>query len=148
MRSFSRSAALTAAHRSPDPTENPLTIPIPTVLVVNDDEALREMLSDALQSEGYAVLTAANGAEALAILEATRPALILADVLMPVMDGPTFLRAYRAATGPHAPTVCLSAGAFPPHAEMVALADAVPGLPLDLDEFFAVVKRFARATHN
>ena len=120
----------------------------PAVLVVNDDETVRDLLRDALRSEGYAVLTAGNGAQALALLGATRPALILADAHMPVMDGPTFVRAYRAGAGPHAPVISLSAGTLPPQVELAGLAHAALTLPLDLDEFFAVVARYARAGDN
>ena len=61
------------------------------ILVVEDDLATREALSLYLSIDGYAVATAANGREALDRLRAgPRPRLILLDLVMPVMDGPTF----------------------------------------------------------
>jgi CheY-like chemotaxis protein len=58
------------------------------ILVVDDDEDLRETLSDLLREAGYGVVTAANGAEALVALQLSqRPALILLDLAMPVMSG-------------------------------------------------------------
>jgi CheY-like chemotaxis protein len=61
------------------------------ILVVEDDEALREGLADALLLEGYRVESAENGQTALHILKAgLRPCLILLDLMMPVMDGWTF----------------------------------------------------------
>ena len=61
------------------------------ILVVEDDEALREGLADALLLEGYRVESAENGQTALRILKAgLRPCLILLDLMMPVMDGWTF----------------------------------------------------------
>jgi CheY-like chemotaxis protein len=61
------------------------------ILVVEDDEALREGLSDALVLEGYRVESAENGQTALRILRTgARPCLILLDLMMPVMDGWTF----------------------------------------------------------
>jgi CheY-like chemotaxis protein len=61
------------------------------ILVVEDDQALREGLSDALLLEGYRVESAENGQTALRILKkGVRPCLILLDLMMPVMDGWTF----------------------------------------------------------
>jgi two-component system, cell cycle sensor histidine kinase and response regulator CckA len=60
-----------------------------TVLLVEDDAMLRSILAEALADEGFAVLTAENGEEALTIastLEA-RLGLVVTDVLLPVMDG-------------------------------------------------------------
>ena len=62
----------------------------PTVLVVEDHADLREMLTVLLESEGFAVETATNGVEALQRLEAGRPAVILLDLMMPVMSGDEF----------------------------------------------------------
>jgi CheY-like chemotaxis protein len=55
--------------------------------VVEDHADLREMLALLLEAEGYEVETANNGAEALDALEHTRPAVILLDLMMPVMNG-------------------------------------------------------------
>jgi CheY-like chemotaxis protein len=61
------------------------------ILVVDDDPDIREALQDALEDEGYSVLLAANGAEALtALASRAPPSLILLDLMMPVMDGFTF----------------------------------------------------------
>ena len=57
------------------------------VLVVDDDDAIRDTVAEVLASEGYLVLTAANGAEALNLVEAQRPDLVLLDMRMPVLDG-------------------------------------------------------------
>jgi CheY-like chemotaxis protein len=58
------------------------------VMVVDDDPDIREVLSDCLAMEGYAVVEAANGAEALSCLRrGVRPDLIVLDLMMPVMDG-------------------------------------------------------------
>ena len=58
-----------------------------TILVVDDDAAIRDLLSEVFELEGYRVETAANGAEALQRLEQVRPVLILLDVTMPILDG-------------------------------------------------------------
>lgn len=58
------------------------------VLVIEDDDAIRETLADILQYEGYAVTTASDGREALARLRSgPYPALILLDLMMPRMNG-------------------------------------------------------------
>jgi len=57
------------------------------VLVVEDEEGLRLLYEEELKSEGYEVLTARNGREAIQQLEAVKPDLIILDIVMPVMDG-------------------------------------------------------------
>ena len=68
------------------------------VLVVDDEPGLREMLAANLELDGFEVVTAANGLEALRLLRAltVRPSLILLDLMMPVLDGYRFLEAQRA----------------------------------------------------
>ena len=67
-----------------------------TVLVVDDDADIRGSVEEALRDEGYAVLSAENGAVALEQLRAgSRPALILLDLMMPVMSGYEFRDAQR-----------------------------------------------------
>jgi len=62
--------------------------PLRHIMVVEDDEAIRETLAEVLEGEGYGVTRAANGAEALEQLhESGRADLILLDLMMPVMDG-------------------------------------------------------------
>ena len=63
----------------------------PSVLVVDDDPVLRDVLSDQLARAGYEVARVADGAQALAYLDRVRPSLILLDLAMPVMDGWQFL---------------------------------------------------------
>jgi hypothetical protein len=61
------------------------------VLVVDDDPRSRDMLRRTLQKEGWTVVEAVNGREALGQLERSRPALVLLDLMMPEMDGFEFL---------------------------------------------------------
>lgn len=77
-----------------------------TVLIVEDTEDLRELFMEVLRQNGYRVLGAENGREALDVLKAevSEPCLVLLDMMMPVMDGRTFVEslhaAHRAATLP------------------------------------------------
>jgi CheY-like chemotaxis protein len=64
-----------------------------TILVVDDDSAIRETLAELLQDEGYVVVTAVNGRDALDKLRSHspgRPCVILLDLMMPVMTGAEF----------------------------------------------------------
>ncbi len=67
----------------------------PLILVVDDDEDLRELVSDALVLAGYRVRTARNGKVALEQAQLMRPDLIVLDLMMPVMNGWQFLEAQR-----------------------------------------------------
>lgn len=67
-----------------------------TLLVVDDNHVLREGLSEMLTFEGFSVLTAANGRDALQQMTSSTPDLILSDIMMPVMDGFAFFNAVRA----------------------------------------------------
>ncbi len=67
-----------------------------TILVVDDNEPNRYLLSALLQGAGYAVKLARHGEEALAIARDAAPDLVISDLLMPVMDGYTLLRLWRA----------------------------------------------------
>jgi putative two-component system response regulator len=66
-----------------------------TLLVVEDNHALREGLREMLGLEGFTVYTAANGREALEKMNTVHPDLILSDISMPEMDGYTFFRSIR-----------------------------------------------------
>ena len=67
-----------------------------TILLVEDEDMVRAIAERALTRQGYTVLSADHGEAALELLEtAGRPSLIVSDVMMPVMDGPTLARAAR-----------------------------------------------------
>jgi CheY-like chemotaxis protein len=64
-----------------------------SVLIVDDDADIRELLAETLACEGFEVSTAANGLEGLQLLRSrkVRPSVILLDLMMPIMDGYAFL---------------------------------------------------------
>jgi len=57
------------------------------ILIVEDEESLRLLYEEELKAEGYEVITAGNGREAIQKLEEEKPDLIILDIVMPVMDG-------------------------------------------------------------
>ena len=63
----------------------------PSVLIVDDDPAIREIVAAVLDREGYEVLLAENGQEALSWVREASPMVIILDLTMPVMDGIEFL---------------------------------------------------------
>lgn len=67
-----------------------------TILVADDDPGIRLAISDYLELSGYFLLTAENGADALAMVEEYQPHLLIADVTMPGMDGYELVRRVRA----------------------------------------------------
>ncbi|MGH7328268.1 MAG: response regulator, partial [Polyangiaceae bacterium] len=66
------------------------------VLVVDDEEDIRDTLRELIEMKGFKAQTAANGAEALEQLIAERPCLVVLDLVMPVMDGVALLEKMRA----------------------------------------------------
>ncbi|GFO60789.1 two-component system response regulator [Geomonas silvestris] len=85
-----------------------------TVLVVDDSPEITDLISAALRSEGYQVLTAGDGVEGLRATFAERPDLILCDSAMPKLDGYGLMRAIKAnPASAHIPMILLSAKASP-----------------------------------
>jgi CheY-like chemotaxis protein len=83
-----------------------------TVLVVDDDPAIRQFVGDILELDGHCVRTAPDGPAALAEIAADRPDCVLLDVMMPGMSGHEVLAAIRAVDGgPGLPVVMLTAAA-------------------------------------
>lgn len=80
----------------------------PLVMVVDDEPGVRELIGDALRLGGYDAVEAADGQEAMQVLRHTRPALLIVDVNMPVMDGFELVRRIRD-SGQDTPVIMLSA---------------------------------------
>ncbi len=118
----------------------------PTVMIVDDDEDIREIVGEILGDASYDVVAARNGREALDQLASTTPQLILLDLNMPVMDGIAFRHAQRAdARFAKIPTVVMSAI----HQMQQRIADLgfehAMAKPVDLKELLRVVARFTRS---
>lgn len=96
-----------------------------TILVVDDKANVRAMLKDFLSEQGYRVVTAENGEEALNVSRHEKPNLILLDLMMPQMDGYAFLPAFRRES--NVPVIILTA--------RVEESDKVIGLELGADDY-------------
>src|SRR5215831_16703157 len=82
---------------------------VPLLMVVDDDEDIREVLKLFLEAEGYRVVTAADGRDALQQLQSQeQPSLILLDLMMPGMDGEQFMGAIRRSPFRNIPVVIMS----------------------------------------
>ncbi len=111
------------------------------VLVVDDDPDVRSFLSTFLELEGYEVLTAANGAEALHSVAGQRPDIILLDLMMPVMDGWTCCRQLKANRyTSHLPIVIISASHDLDGQLREVGASAYVAKPFDLDCLLTCIK--------
>ena len=97
----------------------------PLILVVDDEQSYRDALSVALQREGFLVETAADGPEAIARFDATRPALVLLDVMLPKISGVDVCRDIRARS--RVPIIMVTAR----NSEI----DAVVGLEVGADDY-------------
>ena len=101
-----------------------------TILVVDDKSSVRQLLREYLTEEGYRVVPAANGREAIYAARHSHPDLILLDIMMPEMDGYEFLRQYRVEKD--TPVIVITA--------REEESDAVLGLELGADDY--IIKPF------
>jgi two-component system response regulator MprA len=109
------------------------------VLVIDDDPDILQTLALCLSTEGYRVLMASNGQEALDTLARERPAVVLLDLMMPVMDGWQFVSELESRGWRRMPLLILSADrAVQSHAQKLR-ADAYLAKPFDLDELLGKV---------
>ena len=112
------------------------------VLVVDDDADIRELLVGMLTDEGYTAESAPNGRDALAILDRWRADAIVLDLMMPVMDGWTFVERLRE-RGREIPIVIISAaGELGRHAARLGVTEIVEK-PFDIE---TLLPRIARLT--
>lgn len=111
------------------------------ILVVDDDENIVEMIREALESDGHAVVTARDGSEAMDRIRSVRPAAVFLDMRMPVMDGWEFARAARAA-GMSAPIVVITAAADARGWAGEISADGYLSKPFTIEQLLGMADRF------
>ena len=117
----------------------------PLVMVVDDDQDIREVLQILLQSEGYRVIGASDGLDAWEQLEKReRPSLILLDWMMPRMDGEGFIKMIGRSPYADIPVIIMSG-----QKEATNDSEELQGhfclvKPVELEDLLAAVHRFAR----
>jgi len=132
------SADSTGQHRGPAP------IVYCPVLIVEDDEDLRDMMAQMLNIEGFDTATVANGREALDYLHATKkPNVILLDLMMPIMDGWEFRRQQKADPD-LAPVPVIILSALDQTRAAPVDAQAFLKKPLDFDRLLELVRDHCR----
>jgi len=122
-----------------------------TILYVEDNIDNRTLVRRILLSEDYSLIEATNGAEALQVLENTKPDLILMDINMPDMDGYTLTAKIKSKPGfERVPILALTANVMRGDKEktLEAGCDGYIQKPLDIDQLIKEVERFlARSAH-
>ena len=117
-----------------------------SVLIVEDDASLRELLAIILAGEGLEVETAANGKEALGRRAAGRPNVVLLDMTMPVMDGWQFCQELDRRGGPRPRIVVVTASTDPAKRADEVQADGWLAKPFDRDALIALIRRMTDGT--
>lgn len=112
-----------------------------SVLVIDDDPDTHDLLQLLLQGEGYSVVTAAHGSEALDLLQTIRPELILLDIQMPIMDGHEFREAQRRNRDLiRIPTVVMTGSTYEPMLDLAVEETLVK--PIRRAQLLEVVARY------
>jgi two-component system, cell cycle response regulator DivK len=122
-----------------------------TILLVEDNEMNRDMLSRRLVRKGYEVVTANDGKQGVELAEQERPDLILMDMSLPVMDGweaTRFLK--RTAELKDIPIIALTAHAMAGDAEKAFQAgcDDFDTKPVDLERLLSKIRKWVTAEHG
>ena len=116
------------------------------ILIVDDDEDIRDSLAECLELEGFTVATAANGAEGLARLrEDATPSLVLLDLMMPVMSGWDVLEALKKNADLASIPVVVFTAAGEPTVTDRGLQRPVLRKPIDLDLLLEMITKICDA---
>jgi CheY-like chemotaxis protein len=119
---------------------------MPTILVVDDVALARESVARVLECEGFRAMKAGSGKEAWAMMYHDRPDLVLLDLMMPEMDGVTFLSMLRRSTLWHDLPVVVLTGAHDreqliTRAWQLGVSDLVPKATFGVEDLLARVRR-------
>jgi CheY-like chemotaxis protein len=112
-----------------------------TILIVDDEEPVRDFLAMLMEDAGHRTLKAIHGAQALELVAKERPDLVIADIMMPVLNGVELCRRLNAGTDTQGLPVILMSSTGPRAADG-ARADAFISKPFVLEEMEALVRRF------
>jgi two-component system, OmpR family, response regulator len=113
---------------------------VTTILVVDDEAPIRELLAWILRDLGFQVQEAINGREAMAMAAQHPPDLVISDVMMPIMSGPELCRWVKRELEPAPPVILTSSVGS--HVTHGAGADAFVSKPFDLDEIEEAVRHW------
>ena len=121
----------------------PSDAPRAVVLVVDDEAPIADVVAEVVGLAGHEAVVAAHGRQALELARERRPALVITDLMMPVLDGPDLIGALRAAAadGHAAPPIVVMTAAGSGRADEAG-ADAVLRKPFELAELDALLRRF------
>lgn len=115
-----------------------------TILIVDDEYLIADILGFALEDEGYMTVTASNGKKGLEVLTRERPELVITDFMMPEMNGLEFAKAIRARDdGRSLPILLMSGAQAAKGREHPELFKAVFDKPFDIKEVIAMVRQLA-----
>jgi CheY-like chemotaxis protein len=117
-----------------------------TILIVDDELIIQQMIASVIEDAGYRALVAADGRAALALLaaEPEPPALIITDLMMPHLNGAALAREVRANSRLRdVPIVLMSAAC---HAHQSGAADHFLAKPFELDEIDRFIERYVEGT--
>ncbi len=112
---------------------------------MEDDETILSSIEFLLTDEGYTVMTAANGHEAIERLVQSAPCLILLDMKMPVMDGWAFAKVYRERPSPRAPLIVMTAARDAQNWSDEVGAAGYIAKPFDVDRLLDLIRQHAQA---
>lgn len=112
------------------------------ILVVDDDESIRELITLALEDDGHEVIGAPEGETALGMIAEVQPDIILLDNRMPVMDGREFARRYQELETRTAALIILTAVDDPEKTAAEMGADGYLPKPFDLNDLTRVVNQY------
>jgi CheY-like chemotaxis protein len=115
-----------------------------TVLLVEDDLDLRKVEELVLVSEGYRVVTACDGGEALAQLSRERPAVILLDMRMAGMNGAQFMKTFRLSHDHEIPVVVVTAAVNAARCATDVGAEDSLAKPFGIEDLVGIVARYVR----
>jgi len=118
------------------------------ILIVDDDESIRQVVRLFLEDEGFEVHTCANGQAALDVVGEFCPEIILLDLRMPVMDGYEFVSRYRALPAPHAAIVAFIATLHGESDRDSIAAASLLEKPFDLDDLLRAVDEARAASRR
>lgn len=124
---------------------------MPTVLIVDDSEDLRDLMIRNLSKEGFAVSTASNGLEAVLAVAQSAPSIILMDVNMPELDGIEATMQIRAADADNRiPVIALTAYALPSDETRAKTAgcDAFHAKPVDMKKLLDQIRELIGGTES